>query len=167
MKQSSLDDHDTLSMELESGLADGNGDDVVELSEFDERRPTDNEDNTQIFKNLSNRCGTPPPTSVPIPRGLPWKPKVRQKDIDFFLENARMKFVGYSLQGDNESLAGLPQPIHEGIKTLKEVSKSLLCDPFHLRLHMIYLCFQAYVHFNVRVTNTKGGRNSKNSFDGM
>lgn len=38
-----------------------------------------------------------------------------------FLENARLKFVGYNLEGDRESLAGLPQPIHEGVKTLKEV----------------------------------------------
>lgn len=55
--------------------------------------------------------------------GLPWKPKVRQKDIDQFLENSRMKFVGFSLQGDRESLAGLPQPIHEGIKILKQVRR--------------------------------------------
>lgn len=53
--------------------------------------------------------------------GLPWKPKVRQKDIDLFLETARMKFVGYTIEGDCDSLAGLPQPIHEGVKTLKEV----------------------------------------------
>lgn len=32
-----------------------------------------------------------------------------------------MKFVGYKLQGDRESLAGLPQPIHEGVTTLKKV----------------------------------------------
>ncbi|KAG7206269.1 hypothetical protein KM043_003653 [Ampulex compressa] len=52
-------------------------------------------------------------------KGLPWKPKVRQKDVDTFLELSRLKFVGYKLQGDRESLAGLPQPIHEGVNTLK------------------------------------------------
>lgn len=41
--------------------------------------------------------------------------------MDTFLEVARMKFVGYKLQGDRESLAGLPQPIHEGVTTLKKV----------------------------------------------
>lgn len=46
---------------------------------------------------------------------------MRQKDVDTFLEVARMKFVGYKLQGDRESLAGLPQPIHEGVTTLKKV----------------------------------------------
>ncbi|KAI4478078.1 hypothetical protein M0804_012269 [Polistes exclamans] len=50
---------------------------------------------------------------------LPWTPKVRQKDVDTFLEVSRLKFVGYKLQGDRESLAGLPQPIHEGVNTLK------------------------------------------------
>ncbi|XP_076236978.1 striatin interacting protein isoform X2 [Calliopsis andreniformis] len=52
-------------------------------------------------------------------KGLPWTPKVRQKDVDTFLDVSRLKFVGYKLQGDRESLAGLPQPIHEGVNTLK------------------------------------------------
>ncbi|XP_058806014.1 striatin-interacting protein 1 isoform X2 [Phymastichus coffea] len=51
---------------------------------------------------------------------LPWTPKVRQKDLDLFLDSSRLKFVGYKLQGDRESLAGLPQPIHEGLSTLKK-----------------------------------------------
>lgn len=55
---------------------------------------------------------------------LPWAPKVRQKDIDQFLDISRSKFIGYTLTDDHESLAGLPQPIHEGIKTLKRVSDS-------------------------------------------
>nr|CAG4635304.1 EOG090X01YQ [Artemia franciscana] len=57
---------------------------------------------------------------------LPWSTKVREKDIDIFLNNTRMKFVGYHLSNDRESLAGLPQPIHEGISVLKQhVYKSL------------------------------------------
>jgi len=31
-----------------------------------------------------------------------------------------MKFVGFMLQNDRVSLAGLPQPIHEGVRVLKE-----------------------------------------------
>lgn len=54
--------------------------------------------------------------------GLPWTPKVRQKDIDSFLDNTRIKFVGFQLQGDRTSLAGLPQPIHEGVKVLSKAS---------------------------------------------
>ncbi|XP_015609648.1 striatin-interacting protein 1 homolog isoform X2 [Cephus cinctus] len=61
-----------------------------------------------------------PRPSTPQPaKGLPWTPKVRQKDVDMFLEVSRLKFVGYKLKGDRESLAGLPQPIHEGVNTLK------------------------------------------------
>lgn len=65
---------------------------------------------------LEEQAATPEP--CPTPRGLPWLPKVRQKDIDTFLDNARIKFVGYSLPGDSVTLAGLPQPIHEGISIL-------------------------------------------------
>lgn len=54
---------------------------------------------------------------------LPWTPKVRQKDIDQFLDATRNKFIGFTLPEDNQSLAGLPQPIHEGFKTLKQVSR--------------------------------------------
>lgn len=52
---------------------------------------------------------------------LPWAPKVRQKDIDQFLYDSRNKFIGYSFVGDHETLAGLPQPIHEGYNVLKKV----------------------------------------------
>lgn len=57
-----------------------------------------------------------------VSSGLPWTPKVRQKDIDAFLDNTRIKFVGFQLQGDRTSLAGLPQPIHEGVKVLSKAS---------------------------------------------
>lgn len=118
MKQSSLDDHDSLGMDLETGMASDNADELSELNEYEERRAFDSGDLGQGY-NYQHRPSTPTPMPMPIPRGLPWKPKVRQKDIDQFLENSRLKFVGFSLQGDRESLAGLPQPIHEGVKTLK------------------------------------------------
>jgi hypothetical protein len=51
---------------------------------------------------------------------LPWTPKVRQKDIDQFLQCSRSKFIGYTLPDDHETLAGLPQPIHEGFRILKK-----------------------------------------------
>lgn len=41
IKQSSLDDHDSLGMDLETGMSSDNGDEVVETSEYDERRPTE------------------------------------------------------------------------------------------------------------------------------
>ncbi|KFV97664.1 Striatin-interacting protein 1, partial [Fulmarus glacialis] len=57
----------------------------------------------------------PPPTQHPpsdritCPKGLPWAPKVREKDIEMFLESSRSKFIGYTLG----------RPIHESIRTLK------------------------------------------------
>ncbi|XP_041350194.1 striatin-interacting protein 1 homolog isoform X2 [Gigantopelta aegis] len=65
---------------------------------------------------------TPPRPSTPIPvqRSLPWKPKVRIKDLELFLEHTRAKFVGFQVKNDHTSLAGLPQPIHEGVKVLKQ-----------------------------------------------
>nr|XP_060632356.1 striatin-interacting protein 2 [Anolis sagrei ordinatus] len=57
---------------------------------------------------------------VAFPRGLPWAPKVRQKDIEHFLEMSRNKFIGFTLGQDTDTLVGLPRPIHESVKTLKQ-----------------------------------------------
>ncbi|CAH1103120.1 unnamed protein product [Psylliodes chrysocephalus] len=124
MKQSSLDDHDSLvGMELDSGLGNGeNVEDMNELSEYDERRHA-NETNDQLYRNNHETyrpISPPSPNALVLPKGLPWKPKVRQKDIDMFLDTSRLKFLGYSLPGDRTTLFGLPEPIHEGVKTLNE-----------------------------------------------
>lgn len=68
----------------------------------------------------------PPPLQHPqtdrltCPKGLPWAPKVREKDIEMFLESSRSKFIGYTLGSDTDTVVGLPRPIHESIKTLKQ-----------------------------------------------
>uniref|UniRef100_A0A8V0XI09 Striatin interacting protein 2 n=1 Tax=Gallus gallus TaxID=9031 RepID=A0A8V0XI09_CHICK len=62
----------------------------------------------------------PPIERVLFPKGLPWAPKVRQKDIEHFLEASRNKFIGFTLGQDTETLIGLPRPIHESVKTLKQ-----------------------------------------------
>ena len=54
-------------------------------------------------------------TRKPRPR-----PKVRQKDIDLFLDATRSKFVGYQITGDDSTMAGLPHPIHEGLHVMKK-----------------------------------------------
>lgn len=41
-----------------------------------------------------------------------------------FLDHTRSKFVGFQVKSDHTSLAGLPQPIHEGVKVLRQVSKT-------------------------------------------
>ncbi|XP_049536516.1 striatin-interacting protein 1 homolog isoform X4 [Anopheles darlingi] len=63
-----------------------------------------------------------------ISNRLPWAPKIRRKDIDIFLNNSRSKFIGYTLKDDHETLAGLPQPIQEGFKTLKKHMYVSLAD---------------------------------------
>ena len=49
----------------------------------------------------------------------------RMKDIQDFLDHARVKYVGYKLKTEPEpdltTLAGLPQPIKESISILKQV----------------------------------------------
>ncbi|XP_042563860.1 striatin-interacting protein 1 homolog isoform X1 [Clupea harengus] len=62
----------------------------------------------------------PPCERLSFPKGLPWAPKVREKDIENFLESSRSKFIGYTLGNDIETVVGLPRPIHESIKTLKQ-----------------------------------------------
>ncbi|CAB1353736.1 unnamed protein product [Coregonus sp. 'balchen'] len=62
----------------------------------------------------------PPSERVNFPKGLPWAPKVREKDIEHFLESSRSKFIGYTLGNDTDTVVGLPRPIHESIRTLKQ-----------------------------------------------
>eukprot|EP00794_Sanderia_malayensis_P017832 gene17832-19615_t len=47
------------------------------------------------------------------------KPKVRQKDVQTFLQSCRAKYVGYQLLNDSTSTSGLPEPIVEGLKVLQ------------------------------------------------
>jgi len=106
VKQSSLDE--SLTMDL-----DHNDQTDDELREIEERR----------VMEASGELPQPPSPrpSTPVSRkALPWAPKVRQKDVDQFLDTTRVKFVGFPLHNDRISLAGLPQPIHEGVRVLKQ-----------------------------------------------
>ncbi|XP_026666495.1 striatin-interacting protein 1 homolog [Ceratina calcarata] len=120
MKQSSLDEPG-LGMEYEGGEMgnnstnnDGEGEPAVFVN---------NSSWGQLGTYCQNENNQPPPRpdtpQLLKGKGLPWTPKVRQKDVDSFLEASRLKFVGYNLVGDRQSLAGLPQPILEGVDTLK------------------------------------------------
>ncbi|XP_076338024.1 striatin interacting protein isoform X2 [Tachypleus tridentatus] len=121
-KQSSMEDPlGFQDMEGENGTDEELRDIEERQIALDETRLT-NEDP----RPPSPRPSTPVPSGVQchallLPnKGLPWVPKVRQKDIENFLDHTRMKFVGYQLHNDRSSLAGLPQPIHEGLKVLKQ-----------------------------------------------
>lgn len=116
VKQSSMDD----SMAFQDLEGDNGTDD--ELRYIEERQTAVEEE----YRPPTPRPSTPIPSSQssqslqPQNKGLPWVPKVRPKDVDNFLDHTRMKFVGFQLSNDRSSLAGLPQPIHEGLKVLKQ-----------------------------------------------
>lgn len=115
IKQSSLDEQ--LHLELEAIIL-GVDEEKAEFSECEE--PVGPQQGG--CSNAEPQPATPRMES-PVAlknKGLPWQPKVRQKDLDSFLENTRIKFVGFPLVGDRESLFGLPEPIHEGVRVLKQ-----------------------------------------------
>lgn len=58
MKQSSLDDNETLGMELDTNDGGENADDVVELMEYDDRRHIENGEKT-VYNNFQMRPSTP------------------------------------------------------------------------------------------------------------
>ncbi len=54
-------------------------------------------------------------------KSLPWKPKVRLCELESFLDQERKKFLGYGdLLNDIDTLIGLPNPIHESVRILKQ-----------------------------------------------
>ncbi|ALC43739.1 CG11526 [Drosophila busckii] len=148
MKQRFLDEPEQIDMEMSGneggpnanngntasvGSNTGNGED--ELSQyyrpFDDPSASTSGGNTATANPNNQPSLNQTPAAVPpvqITARLPWTPKVRQKDIDQFLDISRNKFIGYSLIGDHESLAGLPQPIHEGFKTLQRHMYVSLAD---------------------------------------
>lgn len=69
MKQSSLDDNETLGMELDTNDGSENADDVVELMEFDDRRQIEGGDKT-VYNNFQMRPSTPThPQQTTVQRG--------------------------------------------------------------------------------------------------
>ena len=69
-----------------------------------------------------------------------WLSFSRQKDLENFLDHTRQKFVGFEVKNDHSSLAGLPQPIHEGVKVLKQV--------WHLFIFPVQIWYQSYTFNN-------------------
>ncbi|XP_034247106.1 striatin-interacting protein 1 homolog [Thrips palmi] len=103
--------------------------DVTFALDFESSEQSENEDreedsNNGMFAENADAPQTPSPRpetpEPPKAKGLPWMPKVRAKDLDNFLDNTRMKFVGFPLPGDRDTLIGLPEPIHEGVSVLKQ-----------------------------------------------
>jgi hypothetical protein len=114
MKQSSLDEPMGLDFDAPDQADD-------EMREIEERRAL--EEAGELPQPPSPRPMTPVATKN---KGLPWVPKVRMADLDQFLDSSRLKFVGYQLPNDRVTLAGLPHPIHEGVKVRKQKKIEIL-----------------------------------------
>ena len=147
MKQRFLDEQEQMDMELtpgnegapnggSNGSGHGGGNGGNQNGEDDYYRPFEDPSSSSSTSgistanpnNLPSYSAQPSVQTPQITTCLPWTPKVRQKDIDQFLDISRNKFIGYSLIDDHESLAGLPQPIHEGVETLRRHMYVSLAD---------------------------------------
>ncbi|KAL3995626.1 hypothetical protein ACH3XW_26620 [Acanthocheilonema viteae] len=64
-------------------------------------------------------AGTPPPMDILFRTSLPWNSKVREEDIETFLQCERMKFFNYRLPNDSTTVFGLPLPIQKSIDALR------------------------------------------------
>jgi hypothetical protein len=131
MKQSSLDEQEQMNMEMDAQNSENADNDFEnDFRQFDDPASIQNgsEDIKKSMEqqmNKQNSIGNSNPLSqlnLKPSNCLPWAPKVRKKDVYQFMDVSRNKFIGYSLPDDIETIAGLPQPICEGINILKEVS---------------------------------------------
>ncbi|CAF0731843.1 unnamed protein product [Brachionus calyciflorus] len=62
-------------------------------------------------------------------KSLPWQPKVRSSELEAFLDQERKKFLGYGdLSNDLDTLVGLPNPIHESVRILRQHLYNSLAD---------------------------------------
>ncbi|KAJ8942687.1 hypothetical protein NQ314_010011 [Rhamnusium bicolor] len=101
VKQSSLEDNETIDMEMFEN----------------EESNMKNKENSLPFSKWQDIAMS---TEKPINVNLPWKPKAHKRLIDAFLNGAREKFIGYSLEGDCTTMFGLPKPIHDSVQILKD-----------------------------------------------
>uniref|UniRef100_A0A915Q113 Far11/STRP C-terminal domain-containing protein n=1 Tax=Setaria digitata TaxID=48799 RepID=A0A915Q113_9BILA len=64
-------------------------------------------------------ASTPPPMDILFRTSLPWNSKVREEDIETFLQCERMKFFDYRLPSDSTTVFGLPLPVQKSIHALR------------------------------------------------
>ncbi|XP_045520283.1 striatin-interacting protein 1 homolog [Pieris brassicae] len=117
MKQTSMDESDEQLYVDKEDTGNGSEDYSMEFQSMSNDGSQNSNQNCPYYMYFKQLDSPPPP---PPPKSLPWQSKVRQKDIDNFLHNVRIKFIGYSLPGDRQTIAGLPNPIHEGLEVLKK-----------------------------------------------
>ncbi|CAF2737239.1 unnamed protein product [Rotaria sp. Silwood2] len=116
-KQSALDSDVTSDDGSTSGNNTSNDDDTTTIMAS---TPTSSLSSSESMTSLASDASSIDPASTLLMKELPWVPKVRQKDLEVFLEHTRKKFVGFTIKDDLTTLIGLPKPIHESIKILKQ-----------------------------------------------
>uniref|UniRef100_A0AAZ3QHW6 Striatin interacting protein 2 n=1 Tax=Oncorhynchus tshawytscha TaxID=74940 RepID=A0AAZ3QHW6_ONCTS len=70
----------------------------------------------------------PPTERASLPKGLPWAPKVSPLSCVVIVIAVLVNVL--SLLLDTETLVGLPRPIHESVKTLKQVRREIYLSCF-------------------------------------
>ncbi|XP_053676051.1 striatin-interacting protein 1 homolog [Anopheles nili] len=137
IKQSSLDEQEQLGLEMETSATENEEDLSDYFRQYDDpatanvaNATTSGEDEDQTTPPPAAPAEVEPEPEPPqeVTNRLPWAPKIRRKDIDIFLNNSRSKFIGFTLKDDHETIAGLPQPIQEGFKTLNKHMYVSLAD---------------------------------------
>uniref|UniRef100_A0A182W9S0 DUF3402 domain-containing protein n=1 Tax=Anopheles minimus TaxID=112268 RepID=A0A182W9S0_9DIPT len=146
IKQSSLDEQEQLGLEMETAATENEEDISDYFRQYEDPINGANPATAAGEEGAApaatagengepkdGECSPPPAEPVEEPpqeitNRLPWAPKIRRKDIDVFLNNSRSKFIGYTLKDDHDTIAGLPQPIQEGFKTLTKHMYVSLAD---------------------------------------
>ncbi|CAI4224620.1 unnamed protein product [Auanema sp. JU1783] len=65
------------------------------------------------------RAGSPA-LSVPPKKGLPWKSKVNNAELDIFIQSLRQKFFNFKIPGDTTTMFGFPPPIIRSVNVLRQ-----------------------------------------------
>lgn len=128
MKQSSLDEQEQLNIEMENRCQQEGEEELSDFYRTYENTENEGLDNWMGGAGAEEKDDEEDENVLKASNKLPWEPKVRQKDVDMFLDLSRHKFLGYTLNNDRESEVGLPRPILEGIRTLREHMYVSLAD---------------------------------------
>lgn len=115
IKQSSLDE--SLCMDF-----------PVDDDDYDEQQINNQPGATAAEQDQIRSASVESVSLPPVLKGLPWVPKIRQKDLDAFLDSVRLKFIGFTIPNDRNTLIGLPPPLHESLNVLKRYVYTSLGD---------------------------------------
>lgn len=82
----------------------------------------------RISQDLSQMSDTDGDVSISGGKGLDFRPKARNKDVEAFIESCRSKYGCFEMGEPGNDLAGLPDPIQESIQVLRQHIYTPLSD---------------------------------------